>query len=355
MKICCLANGISIHTHHWVGYFINKGYEVHLISYTPTQIKRVKVHVLRSKVVNRPLLFILRLLEVRNLIKKIKPDIVHAHFVTGYGFLGALAGFHPFVLSVWGSDVLIAPKKSAILKWLIKFALKKADLVICDGENLKEETIRLGTDPQKIKIILHGVDIQKFKPEQRDFHLPVVISIRNLEPSYDVGTLIKSIPLVLKKVPNVKFVVAGEGSEENSLKRSAESLEILDNIKFIGQISHNEILEYLASADVYVSTSLSDGGIAISTLEAMACGLTPVITDVGDNKKWVKDNYNGFIVPVKKPKILAEKIIYLLNNKNIRRKFGKINRKIIEQRANCEKEMLKMEKPYKELLRQKGG
>ncbi len=103
--------------------------------------------------------------------------------------------------------------------------------------------------------------------------------------------------------------------------------------------------------DVYVSTSLSDAGIDASTAEAMACGLPVVVTDVADNKKWVDNGVNGFVVPVKDPKSLAEKIIYLLQNEDIRKKFGKINRKIIEERNNYYKEMKKMEDIYKELIR----
>ena len=102
--------------------------------------------------------------------------------------------------------------------------------------------------------------------------------------------------------------------------------------------------------DVYVSTSLSDAGIAASTAEAMACGLPVIVTDVADNKKWIDNGVNGFVVPVKDPKSLAEKIIYLLQNEDIRKKFGKINRKIIEERNNYYKEMEKMEDIYKELV-----
>ncbi len=101
--------------------------------------------------------------------------------------------------------------------------------------------------------------------------------------------------------------------------------------------------------DVYVSTSLSDAGLAASTAEAMACGLPVVITDFGDNRKWIEDGESGFIVPLKDPKALAEKIIYLLKNKDIRREFGMRNRKIIEEKNNYYREMEKMENSYIEL------
>jgi glycosyltransferase involved in cell wall biosynthesis len=156
---------------------------------------------------------------------------------------------------------------------------------------------------------------------------------------------------VLKEAPETKFVIAGKGSEEKKLKELAKSLGVEDNVKFVGFIRNDELPQYLNTVDVYVSTSLSDAGIAASTAEAMACGLPVVITDVADNKKWVEDGVNGFLVPIKDPKSLAERIIYLLRNEDVRKRFGKINREIIEERNNYYKEMEKMEDIYKELIR----
>jgi glycosyltransferase involved in cell wall biosynthesis len=242
---------------------------------------------------------------------------------------------------------------------LTKFTLNKGDLITCDGENTKEEMIKWGEKPQKIKIVYHGIGTEIFSPENKDEKVkevlriqnsPAVVSTRRLDSVYDVESLIKAIPLVLKQISDAKFIIAGEGSEEDYLKDLVESLGILDSIKFVGQIPHNELPRYLASSDVYVSTSLSDGGIAVSTLEAMACGLTPIVTDVGDNRKWIKDGKNGFVVPTKDPKSLAEKIIYLLENEDIRKEFGMMNRKIIEERNNYYKEMEKMENIYIRLI-----
>jgi glycosyltransferase involved in cell wall biosynthesis len=139
-------------------------------------------------------------------------------------------------------------------------------------------------------------------------------------------------------------------TDRDYLKTMAKSLGVIDSIKFVGSIPHDELPYYLTSSDVYVSTSLSDGGIALSTLEAMACEVAPVVTDVGNNKKWIKDGKNGFIIGVKDSKTLAEKIIYLLRNEDVRIKFGNINRKIVEEKQNYVKEMEKMEKLYKDIV-----
>jgi glycosyltransferase involved in cell wall biosynthesis len=121
-------------------------------------------------------------------------------------------------------------------------------------------------------------------------------------------------------------------------------------VRFVGWISNDELPRYLASSDIYVSTSLSDAGLSASTAEAMACGLPVIVTDSGENRVWIEDGKNGFVVPLANPKILAEKIIYLIKNKDIKARFGEINRKIIEERNNYYKEMAKMERIYEEIL-----
>jgi len=366
MRICYIAVAKSIHTQRWARYFANKGHEVHLISLGRVEsdhIENVKLHLLKkigfSPRVTLPLNVVLILFQIKRLIHRISPDILHAHYITSHGMAGALSGFHPFVVSAWGSDVLVEPKKSKIYKWQAKYALKAADLIHCDAEHIKKPLMELGAEPQKINLIYFGVDTQKFRPKEKEISIekelnlcgsPIVISLRSLKPLYDVSSLITSIPMVLKKVPQAKFVIAGKGSQEEELKKLAESLGVSNSVRFVGEISNEALPRYLTSSDVYVSTSLSDAGLSSCTAEAMACRLPVIITDFGDNRKWVEDGINGFIVPLKDPKTLAEKIIYLLKNEEVRLKFGRINRKIIEERNNYYKEMEKMENIYRELV-----
>jgi hypothetical protein len=95
------------------------------------------------------------LLEITRLIKKIRPDIIHAHYIAHFGILAGLysrlSGFKPIVLTAWGSDILIEAK--GLKKWLVKYVLKEVDLITCDGENSKEAMINLGANPKKIKLI----------------------------------------------------------------------------------------------------------------------------------------------------------------------------------------------------------
>ena len=364
MRICYLANASSVHTHRWVKYFIEKGDDVHVISFETAQIEGAKVHVLSLPVLVRSATFPLKIMSIyriRNLVNRLKPDVVHAHYVTNYGLFGALCHFNPFVITAWGSDVLNVPGSrliAMIKKYIATYTLKKADLITCDAQHMKEAMRKLSVPPEKVDIIYFGVDTRKFSPGEKSERLkaklgvygsPTVISLRNLEPIYNIESLVKSVPLVLKEIPDAKFVIAGKGSEETKLEELAKSLGVETSMRFIGFVKNDELPEYLNTMDVYVSTSLSDAGIAASTAEAMSCGLPVIVTDTADNRKWVEDGLNGCVVPPKDPQSLAEGIVCLLKNGDVRKRFGNNNREIIEERNNYYKEMEKMEDIYKKL------
>ncbi|HEB41408.1 MAG TPA: glycosyltransferase, partial [Candidatus Dependentiae bacterium] len=117
-------------------------------------------------------------------------------------------------------------------------------------------------------------------------------------------------------------------------------------------LSDDDLIRYTASADVYVSTSLSDAGLAASTAEAMACAVPTIITDFGDNHKWIKSGENGFLFPLKDNNTLADRIVYLLKNPDIAKKVGKSGRVTINEKNNFQKEMAKIDSYYKDLIDQ---
>ncbi len=375
IKICYLSSAISVHTQRWVQYFADIGHEVHLITLTPLDndnLQNVKLYPLKvarelggveipmaMRRVNLPYV----IFQIKSLIKRIKPDILHAHSVTDNGVFGTLCGFHPFVVTAWGSDILIASKQSIFLKLAAQFVLKQADSITCDAEHMIKSMMELGAPKEKIDLIFFGTDVQKFSPAQRDEKFkeklnlklddsPTIISLRNLSPVYDVESLIRAVPRVLQEVSETKFIIAGHGEQRSYLEELTASLGVADSIKFVGLIPSDELPCYLASADVYVSTSLSDAGLAASTAEAMASELPVVITDFGNNGDWVKDGEGGFLVPLKDPTTLAEKIIYLLKNEDVRKKFGRVNRKVIVERNNYYKQMAKVEHIYQRLIKE---
>lgn len=364
MRICYLATWTAS-TEKMAKYFAKRGNEVHFITFDDPLYdydpEEVVVHDLRKSSrspIHRKLLnsILYRTIRVRQEINKIQPEIIHAHYVTEYGIIGLLLRRHPIVLSVWGSDVLI--DLNGRMAPLILRALRVADHVHCDGRNTYQVVIDRGVRPAKASLIYFGVDTEMFRPNLHDEGRspgeagPVkrIISTRMHRPIYDVGTLIEAIPLVLKEYPDARFTIVGGGPQRETLMESAKKTGIDEVTDFPGVIPNKDLPHLLNTADIYVSTSLSDSGLAISTAEAMACGLPVIITDFGDNANWVEENKNGFVIPARSPQALAEKIIYLCKHPLEQEQIGKNNWLKMSEEYNYYKEMEKIAAVYSNLV-----
>jgi glycosyltransferase involved in cell wall biosynthesis len=342
MKLCYLADNRSIHTKRWVEYF-SKENEVHLISMDyPTgqlDIDVHETHLIPSDVKRR----FLNEVKVQRLVKDIKPDLLHAHFATQYGYWGSTTNFHPFVVSCWGDDVLIHPHQWP-LSMLVKKALKDADLVTCDELNSVIAAGELTKAPRYM--IPHGIDLNQFKVHY-DPLSKVVIYMRGFEPVYDWETFVHVVHKVAHEVPSVRFIVIGGGSQMEVAK---QALERCPSVRFLGPIEYQHVPGWLQCADVYVSTSVSEGGMALSTIEAMASGVVPVVTDVGDNKHTIINWVNGFVCPVGDAELLATRIVTLLKEPEMRKMCGEANRKWVETSQDYNKCMEQMSNLYRGLL-----
>jgi len=359
MKICFLAAANSIHSVRWIKYFAEKN-EIIWISFAEPILeakdlisseKRISFFYMPfKKNVCLPFSVIFCFMKTRRIIKKENPQILHSHSAGIYGLVSSLLIFHPFILTAWGSDVLIFPN-NYLRKKITRFILNRVDLITTDGYNAQEVMMKkLGVEKDKIRFIQFGVDIKKFFSEKNSQKINDLISLRSLEPVYNIETLIKAVNIVKKKINGIKCIIAGSGSEEEKLKKLVKELILEKNINFLGKIEYYNLPRILNNSKIYISTSLSDSGLSMSTAEAMASGLPVVISDFGDNKKWVKDSENGFVVSVKNPEELAEKIVHLLENSNLARQMGENNQKLIEEKNNYYKEMEKMEKLYEKFV-----
>jgi glycosyltransferase involved in cell wall biosynthesis len=330
-------------------------------------MENVRVHVYRNIRTHVHLLDLglnllglpLRVAQFRAWMKRINPDVVHVHYINEAALCTTLVGFRPLVVTAYGSDVLINPRRSRLLRLLVRYVLLRADLVTCTGETVKGVLLSLGVAPSRVAIIYVGTDTERFHPRAGDSGLsenlalhnsPVVISLRRLDPVYDLGTLLNAVPLVLERCPTVKFIIAGSGSEEEKLQQMAVSIGVHESVRFVGYLSEEEVPRYLASADVYVSTALSDGGLSASTAEAMSCGLPVVITDVADNRRWVDEGISGFIVSPRDPQALAKRIIHLVEHREDGERVGVNARQVVVERNNWHKEMAKMEQIYQRMI-----
>jgi glycosyltransferase involved in cell wall biosynthesis len=285
-------------------------------------------------------------------LRELKPDIVHAHYAGGYGLAAALAGFHPLVLTAWGSDVLILPQSSRPLRWLVKFALRRADLVTSMARHMTVAIGGLGVSGERLITLPFGVETSIFHPGGRlpaGAADPLIVSTRHLEPLYNVGLLIEALPGIAAAFPAVKLILVGDGSERERLRERARELKLANQVVFLGRKSPEEIAQYLSSADVFVSTSLSDGN-NISLNEAMACGAFPVATDIAANREWIRHGENGFLTDLHDPHMLANLVIDALKRSSLRTAAADSNWKIIQQRGSWAATLETMEAQYRKLI-----
>lgn len=357
MRLLFLAAADSIHSYRWIKYFADRGHHVHWVSLSPQTVGEplpsVTFHRI-SQGVTKAGTVLSALRHVRRLIARETFDLVHAHYAGTYGLIAALAATGPFILTAWGSDVLFA-RKSPIKRPILKYILRRATEITCDAEHMVEAMVELGVEHRKLHLILFGTDTDRFRPLGKNPDVlsrwsnsgqQVIISLRSLYPVYDLPTLLRAIPLVARAVPAIQVIIAGGGTEREMLVALAGELQVGHLVNFCGPIANTELPSILSTADVYVSTSLSDAGLAASTAEAMACGLPVVVTDSGQNRSWVHDGEEGFLVPVTQPAALAEKIIWLLRHPDSARQLGAKGRELIETRNNYHREMAKVESLY---------
>jgi len=360
MKILYFASGASIHSYRWISYFAKKDHEIFWVSLEDNIFKPISnVNYIQEKSFFKIVRLLKTFVNIKKIISSFRPDIMHIHSVGMYSLFGLIKTSVPIIVTPWGSDIIYG-KNNFFKKFFIKNVLNKSKLITCDAFHMRELIKKFGIVDNKIKNINFGIDTNYFYPHEYDDTIrqkyklgkkEVVISLRNFEPVYDVATLIKAIPYVLNKLPNTIFVLVGEGAQEIYLKKLASDLGVINSVRFVGFVKNDSLPKLLSSVNLYVSTSLSDAGISASTAEAMACGLPVIITDSGENKLWIEDGKNGFLVPIKNYIILSQKIIERLNNLDETKKIGKIGRYTIQQKNDYFNEMEKMDKLYHQVYK----
>jgi len=350
MKICFLAASNSTHSHKWINFFSNLGHKIIWISLVPASIKvsdNIEYYEFTSGIFSS-------IFKVRKLITKLNPDIVHIHYLGYYGLLGLFSGSNKIISTPWGSDI-IEGKKSFFKKQILYRILRKSKLIICDAYHMRDELKKLNVPSDKINIINFGVDTKKFVKQERNFKILnkfnisselTIISLRNFEPVYDIKTLILAAKIILQRIPDVHFLLVGRGTLEKELKELVHRLGINNSIHFTGFIDKELLPSLLSSSDIYVSTSLSDAGLASSTGEAMSCEIPVVISDSGENDQWINDMVNGFLFSTKNSEQLAEILIKLIKDEPLRKKVGKEGRNNILKKNDYENEMKKVNDLY---------
>ena len=295
MKIFYIANFNDIYSEKWAKYFEDNGHAI-----TRYHLKKPKMKDLKK---------------LKLTIGDIKPDILHSQYCGKWALLGMLTGFHPHIVTIHGSEVLLT---KGWKRYLVQKILERADLVTTDGYNVIEKIKGWGIEPSKIRLVNFGFDIDHFRPipELRSSIPHLVVRYGTGVPIYDLSTF--------------------------GMAYRSEVFTYC-SVRTLKEYSQEEAPQVFNRAWTYISTALSDAGLAGTTHEAMACGLPVVITNVADNHLWVDKEYLFEPGDYRK---LREIIMRLLENPEERKRQGKKNRETIVSRNNYQVEMAKMNQIY---------
>ena len=335
-----MGDARQVHLRRWAAYFREAGYDVLTVSLEPGDgfpgpFRRIRVWERLPDAARYPLAA-LRMLRI---IDEFAPHVISAHFAPNYGMIAALVCPRPWVLSTWGSDVMTDPDKSPFHRWRTRFVLKRAAFVTSDARVLTGRILSFGVPEERIREFPYGVDTALFRPASPPAQPgPRIVSNRKLEKLYSVETAIDAMATVREALPDATLTIAGEGAERAALERRAAASPAADAMAFAGTVAHERMPALLAGHHIYLSTARSDT-TSVSLLEAMACGLFPIVTDIPANREWITDGENGRLVPPGEPLRLGVAVVDSWRDAELRTRARGINLRIIEQRGRWDESM----------------
>ncbi len=356
MKILILSNSNSEHTQKWAINLAQKGFEIGIFSFKrcETDIYKYRDNV---KILYEPkeqkghlsflnkFSYLFLLGKLKRAIKEFEPDVLHAHYVSSYGLLGALSGFKNFVVSAWGSDILEFPQKNMLFENIVQFVLKKAKRITVSSDFLQREISIYTT--KKVVVIPFGIDTRNFSPEENQNRELVFCSTKHLEKVYNVEIIIRAFKLLRDVHGNVKLKIAGDGTQSNTLQELCRHLNLNKHVEFLGRIPNGEVPGLLNSSDVLINIPDNES-FGVSVVEAMACKKGVIVSNIPAFETLVHDKKNGFkIDPVKIETLYLAMEKYVLN-RDLIELHGEANRKKVEQEFDLATSVYQMGTIYQE-------
>ena len=273
-----------------------------------------------------PFMFLFGALAALRVAGRIKPDLIHAHWVLPNGFIGALVARQlriPLVVSLPGSDVLMAGK-NPLFRWMANYAWQSASLITTNSAELRDEAIRLGAPAGKFELIIYGVNAAEFVPSDEgtaelraalglSADDVVVLGVGRMVYKKGFDVLIRAIALLHELHGHVKAVLIGEGDLKAHWQKLAVDSGVGERVLFVGRVPYDQIARYYNMADMLAMPSVTHpvDGLNVCVLDAMACAKPIVASRVAGNPLVVADGINGIRVDEGRPEQLAHAIARL--------------------------------------------
>lgn len=284
--------------------------------------------------------------EVKMAIRDFKPDVVHAHYASSYGLLGALSGFHPYYISAWGSDLLVFPS-NFIKRMMIRFNLKRADKVIVSSDVLNESAQEYSCN--QIVQIPFGVDTNLFTFKERGASDEIRIGIvKSFEHVYGIDILMQAFKILCKKSPDLKLrlQLVGKGTKYQEYQNWVHEHDLDSKVDFITSVSQAELVPIYQQFDFCVFPSRSESfGVAI--LEAQATGAPVIVTKVGGLMEVTEENDTALWIEKDNVDELVDAMTYMLKNPLRRKEMAVRGREKVTEEFSIENTKKKIWSLYK--------
>ncbi|MCX6055491.1 MAG: glycosyltransferase [Chloroflexi bacterium] len=285
--------------------------------------------------------FFLMLKNLRQVISEVKPDLIHAGPIQQIAFLIALIGFQPLLTMSWGSDILLDADQNSYMRWKTRFTLKHTRVLVGDCLSVGAKSVTFGFPLNRYRMFPWGVDLAHFSPDGSASlrqklgweDKTVLLSNRSMEPLYGVDLVVKAFIMASKDNESLRLMLFGRGSQEKTIRKIIEDHGVVNKVYFGGFAATQDLPDIYRSADYYLSASHSDGS-SVSLMEALACGLPVIVSDIPGNLEWVTENSNGWLFKDNDVTDLAKKITKAEISGDHLQRMKKQNRILAQNRAD---------------------
>src|SRR3990170_1087594 len=365
MRIIYFSLGYSTHDHRFLRAISDGGHEVFFVQ-LEGNTQRVEDRSVPENVTqviwkggHEPFRWgnlVKLILDFRRLTKELKPDLIHAGPIQTCAFIAVLSGFRPVLTMSWGYDLVQDADHNSWMKWVTRYTLKRSAFFTSDARFTRDKAVSFGMNPERTVIFPWGVDIEYFSRktfERSNVQTFTLFCNRTWESIYGVDVLAKAFVKVAAKNPDVNLILLGGGSQGSRIRQILMNGGVLDRVNFGGQVGQKDLPRWYHMADIYISPSHVDGS-SVSLMEALACGLPCLVSDIPGNREWIVEGGNGWLFRGGDADDLAEKILHAIKSRRSFKKIGESARKTAEQKADWKKNFGKLLEAYDTVMSLRG-
>lgn len=336
-RLLVLGPARSTHTIDIALAMRERGYEVHLAGFgssslPPAGIKGSGIGFSMLAPRSRsPIGMLVRVRDLKRLVNRVRPDVVHAHVLSSDPFIAAIAAIRPLVATAWGSDVLLASRAAS---WRNRLVTRRADALTADSASLARRLVALGAPEDRVHVINWGVDLARFAPSsspraelRRRLDLPegkLVLSARAHAPIYNTDVILAAFALLAERDPTVNLLLNHDGAQ--SLPGHAQ--RYADRIHRYDRVPLERLIDYYRAADVSISIPSSDSSPR-TVWEAVACGCPTVVSDLAWVGGMLRPDIEALVVPIDKTAV-ADALGRILDDPTFASALSEQGRRLVE-------------------------